>query len=62
MQELSLMLVENLIPSGMKPLPLVSGAANNGDTDAVILATVRVITAIKVAFQDHKKMILWRWI
>jgi hypothetical protein len=59
MQVVSTISVENLSPFRIKPLPLLACGAHRGNTDAVILATVRVIAAIKVAFQDHKKMILW---
>jgi hypothetical protein len=53
--------IENLFPFCIEPLPLLASAADGGDANAVILTTVRVITAIEVAFQDHEKMILWRW-
>jgi len=54
--------VEILSPCRIKFLPLLARAAHGGDTNAVVLATVRMITSIKVALQDHKKMILWKWI
>lgn len=61
-QVVGAVLIENLSPCCIKFLPLLPGAAYSGDTDALVLATISVITAIKVAFQDHEKMILRGWI
>jgi hypothetical protein len=56
------MLIEDFLPVGIESLPLFSGAGYSGDTDAVVLATVCLIAAVEIAFQNHEKMILWRWI
>jgi hypothetical protein len=61
-QVIDAVLIQNFSPCRIKFLPLFPGAAHSGDTDAVVLATIRMITAIEIAFQDHEKMILWRWI
>ncbi len=57
-QVVGVVLVENLPPCRVKSLPLLARAIHSGDTDALVLAAICLITAIEIAFQDHEKMIL----